>query len=75
MNQRLYTIPKSEWEALKAMVSSADAISEEDAAKLLGITTKSLREARCRRRITPDCYTIPKAGKVVYLKSKLLNLK
>ena len=73
--QRFYTIPKSEWDGMKAVLRGNDLISEEDAANLLGVKAKSLREARSRGRIPVDCYTVPKVGNVVYFKSKLLNLK
>lgn len=73
--QRFYNIPAKDWEDLKrALISREDIISEEDAATLLGIKVKTLREARSKGKLTADCYCVPKVGKPVYFKSKLLNL-
>lgn len=72
---RVYNIPAKDWEELKtALRSREDIISEEDAAALLGIKVKTLREARYKGTVTADCYCVPKVGKPVYFKSKLLNL-
>lgn len=72
--QRTYTIPKAEWDRLMARFDTQDTISEEDAAKLLGVKPVSLQIARSKGAIPADCYTKPKAGKTVYFKSKLLNI-
>jgi len=73
--QRFYTIPKSEWDEMKAVLQGNDLISEDEAAKLLGMKKVSLRNRRYEGKIPADCYTVPKVGNVVYFKSKLLNLK
>lgn len=73
--QRLYTIPKSEWERLISRMDSSDVISEKDAAELLRVKSVSLQVARSRGTIPPECYTKPVVGNTVYLESKLLNIK
>ena len=72
---KTYNIPKAEWDKLMARFDAEDAISEEEAAKLLGIKLVSLRVARCKGTIPADCWTKPKVGNTVYFKSRLLNLQ
>ena len=72
---RTYNIPKAEWDKLMARFDAEDAISEEEAAILLGMKKTSLINARCRGAIPPECFTKPKVGNTVYFKSRLLNLQ
>jgi len=72
---RTYTIPKAEWDKLMARLDAEDIISEDEAARLLGVKPITISSARSRGAIPEDCYIKPKIGKPVYFKSKLLNLQ
>jgi hypothetical protein len=78
--QHLITIPRSEWSQikttlsqLKKFVEQGEVISEEEAAKLLGITEKSLRNRRYEGTIPNDAWQEMIVGQPTYFKNKLIK--
>jgi len=59
---------------LKSFLQVNDMVSEKEAAAILGITEKTLREKICRGEVPTDYYTVNALGKRNYFKSKLLGL-
>ena len=72
------TIPKSEWNEVKKLIKNAaynyeELLTEEEAAKLLGISKRSMIQYVCSGRITRDMYRKALNGKRSYYKYKLLG--
>lgn len=69
-------IPKNEWADVKRMVREAsrpEMISEKEAADLLGIMQKSLKNYVYSGRIKPNMYTTAPNGRRFYNKEKLMG--
>lgn len=70
------TLSDSRWREIKRFIENASVewISEDEAAKLLSITKRSLQNRVYDGTISTECYTKAVTGQRVYNKQKLLNL-
>jgi hypothetical protein len=69
-------IPQKEWAAVKKMVREAakpEMISETEAAMLLGVSVKTIKNYVYAGKITTDMYTSGISGKRFYHKEKLMG--